>query len=51
MRNNFTLPTDLTFPNYNSTGHDEFTTGAGPTAFGMLVFSLQHNNYAFANWN
>ncbi|KAL8851727.1 MAG: hypothetical protein Q9221_003337 [Calogaya cf. arnoldii] len=33
MQNQFRLPTDLSFPNLASTGHDEFGTGQGPTAF------------------
>ena len=33
MQNKFKLPTHLSFPNIVSTGHDEFETGEGPTAF------------------
>lgn len=39
MRNDFSLPEDLTFPNILSTGNEEFATSAetkehGPMAFG-----------------
>lgn len=33
MQNGFRLPEDLGFPNLVSSGHDEFETGEGPTAF------------------
>jgi (S)-2-hydroxy-acid oxidase len=38
MKNNFTLPTDLSFPNILSSGGDEFGSmdarGNGPKAYG-----------------
>lgn len=34
MRNDFTLPEDLSFPNILSNGHEEFTSGDGGMAYG-----------------